>query len=118
MAVPDWGFDVMCGLFVAPCGLSLVARSRVGTTLYLQCVGFCYGAQALGHVGLAALWHVGFPRPGIELVSSALAGRFLTTGSPGKSHILLRKTGLALDLNSITYLAKLFRFSNLQFSHL
>ena len=35
--------------------------------------------------GLAALRHVGFPGPGVEPVSSALAGRFLTTGPSLKS---------------------------------
>lgn len=35
--------------------------------------------------GLAALRPVGFPRPGVEPVSSALAGRFLTTGPSVKS---------------------------------
>jgi len=32
---------------------------------------------------LTALWN--FPRPGIKPMSSSLAGRFLTTGTPGKS---------------------------------
>ena len=59
-----------------------------------HCGGFsCCGAQALGHVGsvvvgctgLVALWHVKFPRPGVEPMSPALAGGFLTTGPPGKS---------------------------------
>ena len=31
-------------------------------------------------MGLVALQHVGLPRPGIEPVSPALAGGFLTTG--------------------------------------
>ena len=35
--------------------------------------------------GLAALRHVGFPRLGVEPVSSTLAGRFLTTGPSVKS---------------------------------
>lgn len=37
-------------------------------------------------MGLVALQHVGIlaPQPGIEPVSSALAGAFLTTGPPGK----------------------------------
>ena len=38
---------------------------------------------------LVAPWHVGFfPGPGIESMSPALAGRFLTTGPPGNSQIL------------------------------
>ena len=44
--------------------------------------------------GLQSLWRTGLiaprnlPRPGIEPVSPALAGRFLTTGPPGKSMYL------------------------------
>ena len=43
--------------------------------------------QQLRHMGLVTLWHVGIlvPRLGIEPVSSALQGRFLSTGPPGKS---------------------------------
>ena len=51
-------------------------------------------AQALGHTGFSScgswsliargMWNL--PRPGIKPVSPALAGRFLITGPPGKSH--------------------------------
>ena len=34
---------------------------------------------------LHGMWNL--PRPGIELVSPALAGRFVTVGSPEKSHV-------------------------------
>ena len=40
--------------------------------------------QDLGHSGLV-VWKL--PGPGIELVSPALVGGFLTTGPPGKSQI-------------------------------
>ena len=72
-----------------------------------RCGSFSCGARALGHMGFSScgswvLERVGsvvtvqgpsgptacgilIPRPGIELVSPALAGRFLTTGRPGKS---------------------------------
>ena len=53
----------------------------------------CYRAWALGSVGSSSwgswaslpsgIWNL--PRPGIEPVSPALSGRFLTTGPPGKS---------------------------------
>ena len=47
-------------------------------------------AQQLWHTGLVAtLSKWGLPRPGIKPLSSALAGRFLTTGPPGKSHFSL-----------------------------
>ena len=42
-------------------------------------------AQQLWHTGLVAPWHVDLPRPGIEPMSPALTGRFLTTAQPGKS---------------------------------
>ena len=41
------------------------------------------GAVVVKH-GLRAPQHVGLPGPGVELVSPALAGGFLTTGPPGK----------------------------------
>ena len=37
--------------------------------------------------GLVAQWHVDPPRPGIEPVAPALAGRFLFTAPPGKSPV-------------------------------
>ena len=39
---------------------------------------------------LRGMW--GLPGPGLEPVSPALAGGFLTTASPGKSHILFLKS--------------------------
>ena len=56
-------------------------------------------AQALGHAGFSSvalgLWRVGsvvqgmrnLPGPGIEPVSPALAGKFLSTLPPGKSSL-------------------------------
>ena len=38
-------------------------------------------------MGLVAPRHVDLPRPGLEPVSPALAGGFLTTVPPGKSHV-------------------------------
>ena len=52
----------------------------------LERVGFSsWGAwaQQLWHVGLVALWNL--PGPGIEPMSSALAGGCLITRPPGKS---------------------------------
>ena len=45
-------------------------------------------AQQLQHTGLVDPKHVKSSRPGIEPVSPALVGRFLTTGPPGKSCFL------------------------------
>ena len=101
-------------VFVATCGLSLVAASRgyyslwcAGFSLHwillLQstgstCVGFsscgtwaqqlCLTgsraqAQQLWYTGLVAPGMWDLPRPGLEPVSPALAGGFLTTAPPG-----------------------------------
>ena len=43
-------------------------------------------AQKLWHTGSVVPRRVGFPGPEIKPVSPALAGRFLTTGPPGKPH--------------------------------
>ena len=101
--------------FVAAHRLSLVAVS--GGYSLLWCGGFyCCGAQALGAQTsvvvacglrscgsqalerrlsscgtraqlLCGMWDP--PRPGIELTSPALAGRFSTTAPPGKSPIII-----------------------------
>ena len=45
------------------------------------------------------MWNL--PRPGIKSVSLALAGKFLTTGLPGKplSHVLLKHSQIVFGLN-------------------
>ena len=83
-------------------GLSLVAASR-GYSL-LRCAGFSLRwllllwltgsraqAQQLWRTGLVAPRHVDLPGPGLELVSPALAGVFLTTVPPGKSRFYILK---------------------------
>ena len=91
-------------VFVAARGLSLVAAS--GGCSSLPCAGFSLqwllllqstGSRRMGFSSCSAwaqqLWRTGLvvrgtwdlPRPGIEPMSSALAGRFLTTVPPGKS---------------------------------
>ena len=100
-----WGL-----LFVAVCGLLIAVASCCGarapvvaarglsscSVRALEHAGFsscgtwaqqlqCTGSVVVAH-GLscpAAMWDL--PGPGIEPVSPALAGRFLTTGPPGKS---------------------------------
>ena len=104
----------LCWVFVAVCGLSLVVTSRGYSSL--QCMGFSLrwllllrstgsrpagfsscGLRAperrLSSCGLVApqhgMWDL--PRPGLEPVSPALAGGFLTTVPPGKSrHYLIK----------------------------
>ena len=51
----------------------------------------CWGAQALGCMGLVASGHMGSFRPGIEFVSPALPVRFLITGPSAKSFIFILK---------------------------
>ena len=79
-------------------GLSLVAESggyslvavhgllTVATSLVVE-QGPREWAQSLWHMGLVAPNHVDLPGPGVEPMSPALVGRFLTTGPPGKSQI-------------------------------
>ena len=49
-------------------------------------VSYCK-AQARGSLDLVVSWHVESSGPGMELLSPASAGRVLTTGPPGKSHM-------------------------------
>ena len=88
----------LCWAFTAACGLSwlweqgLLSSCGVGAS---HCSDFsCFRAQALGCVGFSSCgaWAQvlygtrDLPRPGIRHVSSALPGRFLTSGPPGKSY--------------------------------
>ena len=108
----------LCWGFVATHRLSLVMVSRGSS---LVAVAFCCGTHVLGRVGLRSCslkalecrlsscgtwpylllstWNL--PRPGIELMSPALAGRLLPTTLPGKSSFIiinvLIKHHLALD---------------------
>ena len=89
-------YFLLCWVLVAALGLSLVAAFRDHSSLW--CVGFhCdEGAFVVKHAGSVGVGHRlscppgtwGLPGPGIEPMSSALAGRFLSTGSPLKSHVV------------------------------
>ena len=79
----------MC-LFLAVLGLYCYTRafSSPGVQAF-PCADVSCGAQALGHVdfsscGLQALKQRGLSSQGLNLVPSALAVGFLTTGPPGK----------------------------------
>ena len=85
-------------VFIATCGLSLVAGSSGFSFCRAQVAGLwasVFAACGLEHrlkCGLSScgagaslphgMWHL--PGAGMEPVSLALAGGFLTTGSPGK----------------------------------
>ena len=105
-------FFWLCWVFVAAGGLSLVAASRGYSSL--RCVGFSLrwllllrstGSRRMGFRScgsralerrlsscgaraqlLRGMWDL--PGPGLEPVSPALAGRFLTTAPPGKPPVL------------------------------
>ena len=102
-------------VFVAACGLSLVAASRGYSLLWCmsfslqwllllwnmgsRCTGFSScGSRALQHrfsscdawvLLLRGMWDL--PGPGLEPVPPALAGRFLTTAPPGKPFSFVNK---------------------------
>ena len=89
----------LCWVFVTSQGLSLVAVS--GSYCSLRCAGLsCCVAWALGCVSvsscitwgsvvvghrLSCSWHVGSSQTRDQVHVPSLAGRFLTTGPPGKS---------------------------------
>ena len=87
-----WAFS----LAVASRGCSLVVvrrlliavASRVWNT-DSQHVGIRMRVRQLHLTGLVASQHVESSQPGIESVSSVLAGGFLTSGPPGKSYLQL-----------------------------
>ena len=65
--------------------------------LSLQCTGFLVVARRLScPVACGTL----VPRPGIEAMSLALEGRFLTTGPPGKSLLNLLPLSCLFALSS------------------
>ena len=77
-------------LFIAVCWpltvtASLVAEHRLQTRRLSSC-----GSRAQL---LRGMWHL--PRPGLEPVSPALAGRFSTTAPPGRSPMILKYVGYA-----------------------
>ena len=72
-------------LFIAVRGpLTIVASPVAEHRLQMHRLSNCGSRAQL----LRGMWDL--PRPGLEPVSSALAGRFSTTAPPGKSHIYFR----------------------------
>ena len=81
----------LCWVFLAAHRPSLVAGSRGCSLVVTHCFSCCR-AQAPGHTGFGhcstwaqlpcSMWDL--PGPRIEPMSPASAGRFLTTGPPGK----------------------------------
>ena len=113
-------FFWLCWVFIAACGLSLVVTSGGYSSLW--CAGFslqwllllwstgsrCAGFSSCGSrvlkrrlssLGtqaqmLCGMWDL--PGPGLEPVSPALAGGFLTTVPPGKSLLSVSQMNLSL----------------------
>ena len=92
-------FFWLCQVFVAESRLSLVAapvmlqRSfSLQWLLLLQSTGFRARTSVVAAHGLSCFTacRILVPRPGIKLMSPALAGRFSTTGPPGKSPFSLK----------------------------
>ena len=118
-------------LFIYGCVGSLLLRAgslwlwRAGATLRCgarasQCSGFsCCGARALGAWASVVVAHGlscsaacgNVPGPGLEPVSPALAGRFLTTAPPGKPCILFFYPIKNLRNERMTGLYSLFSLS-------
>ena len=85
---------MLCWVFVSVRGLSLVAASRghsssrcTGLTVVASVVANRLQTRRLSSCGsraqlLHGMWDL--PRPGLEPMSPALAGRFSTTAPPGK----------------------------------
>ena len=61
------------------------------------------------------MWNL--PRPGIEPISTALAGRFLTTGPPGNSHRLGFNVFVLYISRSIWFVAGLFYLTQYMKNH-
>ena len=90
--------SVLCWVFTAVRGLSLVGASR-GYSLVVVPGLRLLQSTGSRHVSLSIcgawallpcdMWNL--PRPGIEQASPALAGRSLTTGSPRKSQFIFVK---------------------------
>ena len=80
----EWGLLSSCGAQASQCG------GKSSRQLFLQSLGS--GVYRLGNVEPHGMWNL--PGPGLKPVSPELAGRFLTTGPPGKSSNLNLKTTL------------------------
>ena len=99
-ACGEWGLP-----FVVVSGLPM-ALASAWKLQWLRLMGSRARAQQLWHTGLDASGVWDLPSPGTEPVSSALAGRLLTSGPPGRS------TNTALFMNCTPYKVKYKRTTN------
>ena len=79
-------FLMVCGLLIAVASLVAEQGLQVCGLQQLWCVGSRAQAQQLWRTG-CGMWDL--PGPGLEPMSPALAGGFLTTAPPGKSQNIL-----------------------------
>ena len=82
----EWGLLSSCSVWAYRC-----------RALALQCTGSVVLVHGLS---CPAACMILLPRPGIEHVSPALAGRFLTSGPPGKSPVLVFKPHICVTLKN------------------
>ena len=78
------GLLIVAASLTAERGLSDRLTSVAVACELSSCSSQAAQARWVWHMGLAALWPVGFLRSGIEPVTPALTGGFFTTEPPGK----------------------------------
>ena len=107
-------YSWLCWVLISGRGLSLVAASgghssswRAGLPLSQPLLLRSTGSRRAGSVVVAhgpscSVACGNLPRPGLEPVSPALAGRFSTTGPPGKPpHLILFKNSFSLSVENL-----------------
>ena len=95
----EWG-----PLFITVCGpLTITASLVVEHKLQTCRLSICGSRAQL----LCSMWDL--PRPGLEPMSPALAGRFSTTAPPGKPHPLIFSLYVSLSLKWVTCRQRIYR---------
>ena len=83
------GASLRCGVWASHCGGFSCEALALGCVGFSSCRSWILECTGFSSCGTQLLHGMGnLTEPGIEPVSPALVGRFLTTGPPGKSLIL------------------------------
>ena len=83
------GAALRCGVWASHCGGFSCEALALGCVGFSSCRSWILECTRFSSCGTELLHGMGnLTEPGIEPVSPALVGRFLTTGQPGKSLIL------------------------------
>ena len=90
----NWQFGVVCICVLSSC---TTLCNPMGCSPPVSSVHGIFQARTLGNIGFPLSTPGDLPNPGIEPVSPALAGRFLTTVLPVKSSLRL------VDTKTISY---------------